>query len=273
MTRAWSAWFDGGIEPLVLTRYNRLAIAAARLLVVAACAGLAWTMQRRRALDDLGGRFLLFATCSAAVLLLSPAAWVNYQLYLFFPWLALLASLPRCGARARAVIVVLLVAAWIPVLAPVNRALLSRFARPDLDPALRIISSFNLEVEPEFLARVEHRERQLAQLGDLGRLADLPPAQRHPLLVAAGVADASSRSPDLVAARVELEREMQAQPGAPAPAGERRLEQARWRARTRSLTNTQLLLFPVVRPGVGLLSFLAAACACAALRPKRRVSA
>ncbi len=264
MAPGWLRWFHHGLEPLEPTAFNAGLAAAWRALVLVGYAVPVVLAGRRGALTSPTARFLVFAGWAAAMLVLIPVAWVNYQVWLVLPLIALAARLherPR-GAPLRVLAAAVLLLAALGMSLPVKALLLARYAGPGVERPLTLSSALGKELEPELLRRVEERQRRLAELPDLEALRALDPDAVHERLRDRGVPDGGSVAADrgeVLGVVSLLER------GADTRADRTLLLRARARLRAAGLSTRAIVGWMMLRPALGLLAFVAVMVGCVGL--------
>ncbi len=245
----WS-WFDHGLFALQREAPYVVAGIVWRLLVVAGFVSLMVALERRGAMAVARTRFMLFATWTSAVLVLIPVSWMNYQIFLAFPMVAVVVwaserKLTAVGATAVAVFVVSI----LYMSTPIKAALLWRYVDPGMKAAHALSTGVGYELGSELEARVLQRRKELGIIGDATSLEGSGRREVKSRLAEHAVSHGGSRASEYEHLRSRIVR-VRARNSLPVA--------ARFEARVRraGLTTNQVIAFVAARSGVGVAAFL-----------------
>jgi len=266
----WSRmmWFRHGIElpsawpePQVhfYEYYNHALALLAKLAVVTLFSAVAVLLERKGGLGTPLHRLLLFGVWWAAILLLIPVPWVNYQLILIVPIGAVILWLAAGRLTwSRGGVLVLLALLVVTLSTPFNARIVSRYIDPAMPRGERLATFGGGVLEDEMELRVVHRSSQLDALDLDPSLGERPRRLIRAALSAHGVDDLSNAGPGHVRALAQRDSLRRQYDRGPTEQLEIALARADARVRSTGLSTFRLFGFLWLRGFDGVLAFVTA---------------
>ena len=191
---AMKTWFHHGLEQFDPLTFSRASAHIMRLLFVGLAAATLLQASRRQNALSRADRCLLFGSCIAVALLVIPVSWVNYQIFLLIPLIALAAWRPaRLPFTIRAIAIAPAVAACIIMSVPFDELISDALAPPIPARSEALATTFVDVADLDLQQRIAARTRSIGKLVLPHTIDGSNRESIHSFLASQGIPDSTGR--------------------------------------------------------------------------------